>query len=451
MEVLWFQHEGLGNSSYLVEIAPGKALAVDPDRRVRRYIEAAERRGWQIVAAIDTHIHADFVTGGLDLRALTGAELYWPKEAQVAFSHHGVVAGERLEIGDVEIEVRATPGHTPEHMSYVVRASGSESLPHLFSGGALIAGGAARTDLLSPEMTEPLTRAQFRTIHEAFADLPDETLLRPTHGAGSFCSAGAETTATTLGVERMRNPLMRRTDEDEFVGWWPTTFPAIPAYFSRMREVNRSGPKLASQIVAPPRLSPSEFMAAANAGAVVIDARPGEAYALGHIEGALAIEYRDAYATWLGWLVPAGADLLFVCDGVPLEQVLEESLLVGYERFAGVLDGGMDAWISQGLPVRSLPMIGPQDTVPWLELGASPVDVRELDEFELGHVAGAKHIPLGELAERAGELPTGRPLLTYCALGFRSVTAASVLESLGIGPVVNLRGGYGAWRQAGRD
>jgi rhodanese-related sulfurtransferase len=249
----------------------------------------------------------------------------------------------------------------------------------------------------------------------------------------------------------MRNPLMRRTDEDEFVRWWPTTFPAIPAYFSRMREVNRSGPKLASQIVAPPRLSPSEFMAAAKAGAVVIDARPGEAYAVGHIEGALAIEYRDAYATWLGWLVPADAELLFVCDGVPLEGVLEESLLVGYERFAGVLNGGMDAWISQGLPVRSLPMIGPQDTVPWLGLGASPVDVRELDEFELGHVAGAKHIPLGELAERASELPTGRPLLTYCALGFRSVTAASVLEALGIGPVVNLRGGYGAWRQAGRD
>jgi rhodanese-related sulfurtransferase/glyoxylase-like metal-dependent hydrolase (beta-lactamase superfamily II) len=451
MEVLWFQHEGLGNSSYLVQVAAGKALVVDPDRRVRRYIEAAEQRGWQIVAALDTHIHADFVTGGLDLRALTGAELYWPKGAEVGFAHRGLVAGERLDVGDVEIEVRATPGHTPEHTSYVLRAPGPTALPHLFSGGALIAGGAARTDLLSPEMTEALTRAQFRTVHEAFADLPDETLLRPTHGAGSFCSAGAETTATTLGVERMRNPLMRRTDEDEFVKWWPTTFPAIPAYFSRMREMNKSGPRLVSEIPAPPQLSPKAFMAAAAAGATVVDVRPGEAYAAGHIEGALAIEYRDAFATWLGWLLPAEAQLLFVCDGMPLELVLEESLLVGYERFAGVLQGGMDAWISQGLPVRSLPMIGPQDTVPWLELGASPVDVREPDEFELGHVAGATHIPLGALAERAAELPAGRPLLTYCAMGFRSVTAASVLERLGIGPVVNLRGGYGAWRQAGRD
>jgi hydroxyacylglutathione hydrolase len=451
MNVLWFQHEGLGNSSYLVEVAPGKALAIDPDRRTRRYIEAAEQRGWQIVAAIDTHVHADFVTGGLDLRALTGAELYWPKEGLVRFGHQGLVAGERLDIGDVEIEVRGTPGHTPEHVSYVLRASGRAAVPHLFSGGALIAGGAARTDLVSAEMTESLTRSQFRTLHEAFADLPDETLLRPTHGAGSFCSAGVESTATTLGAERIGNPLMRRTDEDEFVKWWPTTFPAVPTYFSRMRDVNKAGPRLAAEIPAPPQLSPAEFMAAAAAGATVVDVRPGEAYAVGHIEGALAIEYRDAFATWLGWLVPAEAQLLFVADGVPLELVLEECLLVGYERFAGVLGGGMDAWTAQGLGVRSLPMIGPQDTVPWLELGASPLDVREPDEFELGNIAGATHIPLGVLAERAAELPAGRPLLTYCALGFRSVSAASVLERLGIGPVVNLRGGYGAWRQAGRD
>jgi rhodanese-related sulfurtransferase/glyoxylase-like metal-dependent hydrolase (beta-lactamase superfamily II) len=449
MDVVWLEHEGLGNSSYLVEVAPNKALCVDPDRRVRRYIDAAERRDWQIVGVFDTHVHADFVTGGPDLHAQTGAELHWPKEAGVGFSHRGVVAGERIDIGEVEIEVRATPGHTPEHVSYVLRSS--DGAPMLFSGGSLIAGGAARTDLISPEMTERLTRAQFRTLHEAFTDLPDETLLRPTHGSGSFCSAGTGMTASTLGAERGQNPLLRRTDEDEFASWWPTTFPAVPAYFSRMREFNIAGPRLAGEIVPPPSLSAADFAAAHAAGGLLVDVRPVDAYAAGHIEGALAIEFRDAFATWLGWLAPPDATLLFVAGDLPLELVVEECLLVGYERFGGLLEGGMEAWRSEGRPVRSLPTIGPEDAVPWLELGAQPVDVREPDEFELGHIAGAMPMPLGSLGGMVDQLPTQRPLLTYCAAGFRSVTAASVLERLGVGPVVNLRGGYGAWRNAGRD
>ena len=450
MELLRFEHEGLGNSSYLVEVSPGTAIAMDPDRRVDRYLEAAERRRWEIVAVADTHVHGDFVTGGLDLRARTGATLHWPKEAGVAFPHRGVVPGERLEIGDVEMEVRATPGHTPEHVSYVVRGPGDQA-PLLFSGGALIAGGAARTDLLSPEMTEPLTRSQFHTLHEAFTDLPDATLLRPTHGPGSFCSVGDGVEATTLGVERARNPLVAIEDEDAFVRWWPTTFPAVPAYFARMRGMNLAGPRLTRDVPGPPPLVPAAFAAARAAGGLVVDVRPGDTYAVGHIEGALAIEFRDAFATWLGWLVPPDVPLLFVADGVPLELVIQESLLVGYERFGGVLDGGMEAWRREGRPGRSLPTIGAEDAVPWLELGAQPVDVREPDEFALGHIAGAAHVPLGSLAQTAAELPSGRPLLTYCAAGLRSVTAASLLERLGVGPVVDLRGGYGAWRNAGRD
>jgi hydroxyacylglutathione hydrolase len=449
MEVVWFEHEGLGNSSYLVEVAPGKAVAVDADRRVRRYLEAARSREWEIVATLDTHLHADFVTGALELGAQTGAALHWPTNAGVAFPHRGLIPGERLEIGGVEVEVRGTPGHTPEHLAYVMHAV--DGPPLLFSGGALIAGGAARTDLISPELTEPLTRALFHTLHEAFEDLPDETLLRPTHGAGSFCSAGERRAATTLGDERARNPLLEIVNEDEFVREWPATFPAVPDYFWRLRDVNASGPGLVLDVAPPPLLSPAAFAVAQARGGLVLDVRPVEAYAARHIPGSLAIGFREAFATWLGWLVPSDATLLFVADRVPLNLVLDEALLVGYERFGGVLEGGMEAWAAGGRPVRSLPTIGPEDAIPWLELGAQPVDVREPDEFALGHISGACPAPLGALGSMERELPAGRPLLTYCSSGQRSVTAASILERLGVGPVVDLRGGYGAWRDAGRD
>jgi hydroxyacylglutathione hydrolase len=184
---------------------------------------------------------------------------------------------------------------------------------------------------------------------------------------------------------------------------------------------------------------------------VVVDVRPAADHAEAHGEGALAIPFRDAFPTWLGWLVPPEARLLFVLDGTSLDDVVDASLLVGLERFGGYLDGGIDAWRTAGLPVRSLPSIGSEDTVPWVRAGAQPLDVREPDEVERGTIAGAVAIPLGDLPRRLDALPSGRPLLVYCASGMRSTTAASILERAGVGPVVNLRGGYGAWREAGRD
>lgn len=451
MEAELFHDAGLGNGSYLLRTEPGRALLVDPDRRVDRYLRRADALGLEITAVLDTHLHADFVTGSLEIAARTGAMSYVPDEAAVAFAHRGVKPGERLELGELEIEVLGTPGHAPEHVSYVARTEGET--PVLFSGGALIAGGAARSDLVSPDLTERLTREEFRTLHEAFGSLPDESLLYPTHGGGSFCSAGGgKKHVSTLGEERSTNPLMSMLDEEEFVQWWPATFPAIPAYFTRMRAVNRAGPRLLADVAGPLSLAPRAFAEAAERdGALVVDCRSPEAYLAAHIEGSLAIPFRDAFPTWLGWLAPENARLLLVADGFRIGDVVDACLLVGYERFDGVLEGGMEAWIDEGLEVRSLPAIGPQDAVPWLAMGAQPLDVREPDEFELEHIAHATPAPLGTLEQAVGELPTGRPLLSYCASGMRSVSAASILERLGVGPVVNLRGGYGAWRTAHRD
>jgi hydroxyacylglutathione hydrolase len=450
VEVRLFRDAGLGNGSYLVDAGEGRAVLVDPDRRVRRYLAAAEDRSLEVAWVLETHLHADFVSGALEVRDATGAELHVPAEAGVGFPHRPVRGGERVELGDLDVEVLATPGHASEHLSYVVRRG--ERMPLLFSGGALIVGGAARTDLAGDELTEHLTKHAFETLHEAFADLPDETELLPTHGGGSFCSTGSGSKHTsTLGEERMTNPLLTLT-EDDFVGSWPKTFPRTPTYFARMREVNWAGPKLRRDIEMPRPLTPQAFTAAASEeGSIVVDTRSAGAYAEAHGAGAIAIPFRDAFPTWLGWLVPPDARLLLVLGEASLDDVVDACLLVGAERFAGYLHGGIDAWRSAGFPVRSLPAIVAEDTVPWLRTGAQPLDVREPDEIDRGQIAGSVSVPLGDLPRRLDAVPQGRPLLVYCASGMRSTTAASILERAGVGPVVNLRGGYGAWREAGRD
>ena len=449
VEIARFRHEGLGNSSYLLEVSPGKAVAIDADRSAARYVRDARVRGWEVVASLDTHLHADFVAGNVELHDLVGARPYLPTDAGVGFPHTGITPGERLELGDTEIEVRATPGHTPEHVSFVVRGDGP---PLLCSGGALIAGGAARTDLVGPGHTEQLTRAEFRTIHEAFADLPDETVLLPTHGAGSFCSSGSKQEVTTLGHERATNPLIAETDEERFVREWPRTFPGTPAYFARMREVNTVGARPTRKIARPGALEAFAFRDAVEAGGVAIDVRKTDRYAAAHVPGSIAIELRDAYCTWLGWVVPADASLLFVMDDdVPLERVLEESMLVGYEAFGGWLDGGVRAWTEAGLAVRSTVVLEGDDLSAELEAGALPLDVREPDEFALGAVAGATLEPLGGLDARAEALPGDRRIIPYCASGLRSATAASILERHGFENVASIRGGYGTWHEAGRD
>jgi hydroxyacylglutathione hydrolase len=444
-----FRHEGLGNSSYLLEVSPGKAVAIDADRSAGRYVREAHRRGWEVVASLDTHLHADFVAGSLELQDLVGARPYLPEDAGVGFAHTGLSPGERVELGDVEIEVRATPGHTPEHLAFVVRGDGP---PLLCSGGALIAGGAARTDLIGPGLTEQLTRAEFHTIHEAFADLPDETVLLPTHGAGSFCSSGSKRESTTLGEERATNPLIAETDEERFVREWPRTFPGVPAYFARMRDVNVSGARPTREVARPGALDALAFRDAMEAGGFAIDVRKTDRYAAAHVPGSIAIEFRDAYCTWLGWVVPADASLLFVTDDdVPLERVLEESMLVGYEAFGGWLDGGVHAWRQAGLPLRSTVILAAEELPAELEAGALPLDVREPDEFALGAVAGATLVSLGNLDARSEELSRDRRVIPYCASGLRSATAASILERHGFEDVASIRGGYGAWREAGRD
>jgi glyoxylase-like metal-dependent hydrolase (beta-lactamase superfamily II) len=440
MNVIPFVHEGLGNSSYIVQVAPESAVLVDPDRSVGRYLRELETRGLELAAVLETHLHADFVTGSRELLALTGVEPHAPRASGLQFPHRGVAPGDDFTVEGARLRAIGSPGHTPEHVSYVLEAPRNEP-PLLFSGGSLIVGGAARTDLVSPDLTEQLTRDQFRTLKQAFAGLPDETRLFPTHGGGSFCSAGAADERTsTLGRERSTNPLLQFDDEDEFVAWFPTTFPGAPDYFFKMRPINQAGPRLRREIAGPPALSPDEFNAAKES-ALAIDVRPIEDYHRGHIPGSLSIAFRPSYGTWLGWLVEFGTPLLFVTGDEPLERVVEESLLVGHEDFDGRLSGGIHAWDEAGLPLAETRSVYPEEARDLLSNGAGALDVREPAEFAGGHIDGAVNIPLGNLQRSLASVPRGAPTIAYCGHGERSTTAISVLERHGI-VTVNLEGGF---------
>ena len=448
MKVIPFVREGLGNSSYLVQVGEGDAVLIDPDGSVDRYLTAAQDRGWTITSIFETHLHADFVSGALEAAYLTGASLYASAEASLRFPHNPLKAGQRVHTASTYVEAIASPGHTPEHLSYVLCAD--REPPALFSGGALIVGGAARTDLISPQMTESWTRAEYTPLKKAFSSLGDETVLYPTHGGGSFCSVGAGgRRVSTLGEERAHNPLLSLGDEDEFVSWFPSTFPpGVPDYFFRMRPINQAGPRLRSEIPAPLGLSPTEFDAARR-GALVVDVRPYEGYANAHVPGSLNNTLRDVYATFLGWVVPLETPLLFVTGDLPLEQVIEESLLVGHERFAGWLDGGIEAWIEGGFPVQRVEVVDARQAHKALADGATVLDVREKNEFESGHIQGAINVPVGKLEANLAEIPTDRPIIAYCGHGERSATALSLLERTGVERLMNLKGGIGAWTESG--
>ncbi len=447
MTIVPFVHEGLGNSSYLVPLPGGKAALVDPDRSAGRYLAAAEAHGLTVTHVFETHLHADFVSGAREVAARTGATVFASAGAEAQFPHRPLSQGEVVEVEGYRFEAVASPGHTPEHVSYLLRPGGGE--PTLFSGGSLIVGGAARTDLISASLTEELTRAQFRTIRTAFSGLPDSTLLLPTHGGGSFCSTGSGSERTsTLGQERRSNPLLGAWDEKDFVRWFPTTFPAVPRYFFQLRAVNQRGPRLRSEVPALAALEPAEFERM-TAGAVVVDVRPQAAFMDGHVPGAFSITFRDAFATWLGWLVALDSPLLFVLGEEQLERVLEESLLVGHERFVGVLRGGMEAWNAAGLASAWAILVDADAAREALRDGAVPLDVREPDETGSGTIPGAIQIPLGSLSESLASLDRRRPIVTYCGHGERSATALSILEKAGFSELYNLNGGIDAWKEAG--
>ncbi len=431
--------EGLGNQAYLVDLGDGRALALDPGLDLRTLDRAAERRSLRVAYAAETHLHADFVSGALRLARRDGARVIGSAAGGREFDHVGLADGDELDLGGLQLRVWSTPGHTEEHLSYVL-ADGDAPLA-VFTGGSLIVGAAARTDLVSPGRTEPLARAQFRSLRR-LAGLPDDTLVLPTHGAGSFCAAppGSDRTST-IGREKATNPLLRIEDEDAFVEALLRSLGTYPPYFSRLSETNRRGPAVPGPVELA-SLSVAEVVTLRAAGAEVVDVRPVVDYAAAHLPGSLAITLRGVFATWLGWLVPDPSTPLVIVrnpDQDP-EEIVWQARKIGYDGILGELDGGLAAWSAAGQPTATTPMTDPASLDP-----AHVVDVRQRSEYAAGHVSGAANVELGALA--GAVLPDG-PVVTMCGHSERATTGASVLERTGRRDVSVLTVGPAEWAAA---
>ena len=441
MKIYDFVDEGLGHSSYLIDLGDGTTALIDPPRFPTVHEALAAHLGARIAWTFDTHSHADYVTGSPGLAARVAATFVAPAASRLETPHRALVDGASIELGGgMRMLAVATPGHTPDHHAYVLQHSGDPVA--LFSGGSLMVGAVGRTDLCGPELAEPLARDMFRSLRR-FDGLANGLSVYPTHGAGSFCSApGSSQRTTTLGDERSANALFAITDEDHFVAQLLGGFGTFPTYFARLPELNRLGPRHYDTVPLLALLDPDQVERHLASGGVVVDVRSAAAFAAGHVAGSMSNTLRPVFASWLGWLVEPGRPIAFILDGSQdRDELVRHCLDVGHEGLLGELAGGIDAWTASGRPVATIPLIGPND------IAGRVVDVRQANEYATGHVPGATNIELGVIA--TADLPTG-PLTIMCGHGERGMTAASLLAAKGHRDLFVLGGGPDTWSTATR-
>jgi rhodanese-related sulfurtransferase/glyoxylase-like metal-dependent hydrolase (beta-lactamase superfamily II) len=440
VEVVPLVDEGLGNSAYLVGLGGGRALVVDVSLDLRAAFAATRRRGLTLAFAADTHLHADFVSGARQLAATEGTRILASAAGHREFAHAGLRDGDEVDLGGLRLRAVATPGHTHEHLSFLLLDG--DTPVGVFTGGSLLVGAAARTDLISPDRTEELARQQYASLRR-LAALPDEVAVWPTHGAGSFCSAPPGTQRTsTIGAEKATNALLRAEDEDAFVAALLGSLGSFPPYFLRLAETNRHGVVLDTD-PGLPALDVGAVRTLVADGAQLVDVRPVPEFAAGHVPGALSIPLRPVFASWLGWLAPPDRPVVILRGHEQdLIEVAWQSAKIGYTNLAGELAGGLDAWTAAGQPVTRTRLVSAD------QIGTHPVlDIRQTPEFAAGHLPGASHVELGALAERAGELPR-EPLVVMCGHGERAMGAASLLEQAGHRDLAVLDGGPEDWTHA---
>lgn len=449
-----FVDEGLGNSSYLVASEETRrAVLIDPQRDVDRYIQVAQGLGLTLTHALETHLHADFVSGLRELAAQADVVVGASAESNLAFDHMRLCEGDTISLGDLTLAVMTTPGHTPEHISFTLSESGKQTPAAVFTGGALIVGGAARTDLLGPHFTEPLTRLLFHTLHEKLFQLPDEVAVYPTHGAGSFCNVPSRAErVTTIGNERKWNPLARAKSEYEFIAEALNGLPSYPTYFHYLRAVNQLRANVLQSIPLLPPLDAQTVREQMARGVAVVDTRTPREFADGHIPNAYGIPLGAPLMTWAGWVIPFNTPIILIADDPRArEQAVRQLIRIGYDDVRGYLDGGMNAWSAAGLPIARVPVMSVEELHRERERGSAPrvLDVRSESEWRAGHLAGATHIEGGRLTEDRLPLSPEEPLVVHCGHGDRSTVALSLLQRRGFQNLHLLFDGFSAWERAG--
>jgi hydroxyacylglutathione hydrolase len=457
----------IAQASYLIGCAAtGEALVIDPNRDVDQYIEAAGREGLRVAHVTETHIHADFVSGARELAARTGARLYLSDEGDAdwkyGFAREGTLIrnGDRIAVGRIQVEAVATPGHTPEHLAFLITDTAAADAPIAAATGDFIfVGDVGRPDLLERAANikgtmEIGARALWKSL-EAFKRRDDWLQIWPGHGAGSACGKGISAVPySTLGYERRFNWAFKVQGEEAFVRQVLAGQPEPPRYFATMKRVNKTGPESLGGFRVPARLDDAVFDRLVAAGATVVDTRSAADFAAAHVPRTLSIPLTGSFVTWAGWLLPYTEDLYFIVDDLTDEaavDVVRRLALIGLDRVGGLFDRGVvERAARRGVSMGTIRQMSAADLARHPDgNGFAIIDVRSESEWRAGHLPAATHIPLGYLSDRLAEVPLDRPVVLQCQSGNRSSIAASLLARLGRSNVVNLAGGLDACRQTG--
>ena len=445
----------LAQASYLIG-SDGEAAVVDPRRDVDEYIGRAEAEGLHIRYVIETHLHADFVSGHRELAERTGAEIVIGARAGATFPHRAAKDGDEIRVGKVLLRFLETPGHTPESISVLVTDTAASPEPKMvLTGDTLFIGDVGRPDLvgirgLTPEHMAGLL---YDSLHRKLLTLPDAVEVYPAHGAGSLCGKNiSKDTWSTIGEQRRTNHALQPMSREAFVRKITADLPEQPRYFGMDVEINRRGAR-ALPTAPPSALDVEAFAARAAQGAAIVDVRPNVEFGAGHIPGSLNVGLGGQFASWAGTLLdPARPILLVAGDGGRAVEAAMRLARVGLENVAGSLAGGVDAWRASGRPLVTIPQITVSELRSLVGRGdVLVVDVRRAGEYGGGHVPGAVHAPLDRIAEEAGRLDPARPTAVICAGGYRSSTATSLLAARGFADLRNVLGGTGAWVDAGYE
>ena len=459
----------LAQTSYLIGcLEHREAIVIDPNRDAEQYLKLAESEGVRIAHVTETHIHADYLSGSRELAARTGATLYVSDEGDASWKYlfadepgvKKIRNGDRITVGNVLIDVLHTPGHTPEHLTFLVTDGLVASEPIAAATGDFIfVGDVGRPDLLERAANiagtmEGSAKSLYRSL-QAFSSQPDWLQIWPGHGAGSACGKGISAIPhSTLGYERRFNWAMQPMSEADFVKNALSGQPEPPKYFAEMKRLNKEGPRLLHGFKRPELVELSSLDRALKAGAMVLDTRPAAHFAAAHVPGTISIPLNKSFTNYAGWLVPFHSDFYVIVDDRmtgAIDILVRDLAMIGLDRIAGYFDAAViDQWCASGRAVESVQQIDARDLQEALSRGAvTLIDVRNQVEWDEGHIAGARHIPLGYLPDRIAEVPRSKPVVLQCLTGARSLIAVSILQANGIENAINFRGGFSDWRKAG--
>lgn len=456
MEFRQFYLGCLAHASYLIG-SEGEAAVIDPQRDVDQYIEEAAARGLTIRYVLETHLHADFVSGHRELAARTGAEIVFGDRAKAEFPHRAVRDGDEVRVGRVVLRAMETPGHTPESISWLVIDTEISNEPQkVLTGDTLFIGDVGRPDLVGSKGYTPAQMAGmlYDSLHTKLLKLDDGVEVYPAHGAGSACGRNISSErSSTIGQQRRTNYALRPMSKQEFIDLMTTDLPAAPRYFSMAAEINRQGAGMLEVRVE--ALSAEETKKRMEGGALVLDVRESAAFGTGHVPGSLNIGLKGSYASWGGNLIQPSDALIIVAEG---KEEVDEAVMrlarVGLENVTGYLDGGIAAWDSAGFELEITPQISVDELRAQIVEDRAPlqiVDVRGPGEYAAGHVPGARNLPLPEVEAKFAQLDPAAPTALVCAGGYRSSTAASLLQRKGFRKLYNVIGGTSAWTRAGYE